>query len=341
MKNKNIYIGSIIRAVIISIFLIIIVIKNQDIISKLIILPFLFCGIFTIGKNACLLKENKRGANIFSKLFVLSFLTFWFGFLVIWSYLFIRKNSYFPLVFTIPFWIAGIYIVRKFLLGMSSKEETKNKESKFNFQIIISSFLVLLVLIIGITCLYFGIKDTYKLNKLTRDYMTTNGYFKDYDIYNTSKDDTTYKLFYTYEIDEKEYTISTDYGVGYIPETNSVRKIKYNPNNPNEAIIVGTNSSNFLIFFGAFFTLGGTVFVLATLQMKGIFDKVKINVLGTYIGFVMLIIGVGIILFQNGTTLSFIETIKSLGIWILIPILFIVSGMYLTIKSLFLEYNNK
>ncbi len=263
MKNKNIYIGSIIRAVIISIFLIIIVIKNQDIISKLIILPFLFCGIFTIGKNACLLKENKRGANIFSKLFVLSFLTFWFGFLVIWSYLFIRKNSYFPLVFTIPFWIVGIYIVRKFLLGMSSKEETKNKESKFNFSIIVSSFLVLLVLIIGITCLYFGIKDTYKLN------------------------------------------------------------------------------SNFLIFFGAFFTLGGTVFVLAALQMKGIFDKVKIDVVGTYIGFVMLIIGVGIILFQNGTTLSFIETIKSLGIWILIPILFIVSGIYLTIKNLFLDNNNK
>ena len=153
--------------------------------------------------------------------------------------------------------------MRKFLLGMSSKEETKNKESKFNFSIIVSSFLVLLVLIIGITCLYFGIKDTYKLN------------------------------------------------------------------------------SNFLIFFGAFFTLGGTVFVLAALQMKGIFDKVKIDVVGTYIGFVMLIIGVGIILFQNGTTLSFIETIKSLGIWILIPILFIVSGIYLTIKNLFLDNNNK
>lgn len=335
MKNKNRYVGNIIKATIISIFLSIIIIKNQEIISRFIILPFLFCGIFTIGKNACLLKENKQGTNIFSKLFVLSFLTFWFGFLVIWSYLSIRKNSYFPLVFTIPFWIAGIYIVRKFLLGMSSKEETKNKESKFNFSIIISSFLVLLVLIIGITCLYFGIKDTYKLNKITREYMTTNGYFRDYDIYNTSKDGTTYKLFYTYEIDEKEYTISTDYGVGYISETNSVREIKYNPNNPNEAIIVGTNSSNFLIFFGAFFTLGGTVFVLAALKMKGTFDKVKIDIVGTYIGFVMLIVGVGIILFQTGTTSSFIETIKIMGFWFLIPVLFIGIGIFQIVKCLY------
>lgn len=335
MKNKSRYVGNIIKATIISIFLIIIVIKNQDIISKLIILPFLFCGIFTIGKNACLLKENKRPANIFSKLFVLSFLTFWFGFLVIWSYLCIRKNNYFPLVFTIPFWIAGIYIVRKFLLGMNSKEERKNKESKFNFQITISSFLVLLVLIIGITCLYFGLKDTYILNKITREYMTTNGYFRDYDIYNTSKDGTTYKLFYTYEIDEKEYTISTDYGVGYIPETNSVREIKYNPNNPDEAIIVGTNSSNFLIFFGAFFTLGGTAFVLVALQMKGLFDTVKIDVVGTYIGFVMLIVGAGIVLFQTGTTSSFIETIKIMGFWFLIPVLFTGIGIFQIIKCLY------
>lgn len=340
MKNKNIYIANIIRAIIISIFLIIIVIKNQYIIPRLIILPFLFCGIFTIGKNACLLKENRRGANIFSKLFVLSFLIFWFGFLVIWSYLCIRKNNYFSLVFTIPFWIAGVYIVCKFLLGMSSKEETKKKESKFNFPIIISSFLVLLVLIIGITCLYFGIKDTYKLNKKTKEYITTSGYFKDYEIYNTSKDATTYKLFYTYEIDEREYTISTDYGVGYIPETSSIREIKYNPNNPNEAILVGTNSSNFLIFFGVFFTLGGSVFVLVALQMKGIFDKVKIDVVGTYIGFVMLIVGVGIILFQTGTTLFFIEIIKNMGFWFLIPVLFIGIGIFQIVKCLYIKNRN-
>lgn len=82
-----------------------------------------------------------------------------------------------------------------------------------NFRIIVSSFLVCSVLIVGIVCLYFGIKNTYKLNEKTRQYSKANGYFTDYDIYNKSKDGTTYKLIYTYEVDEIEYTVATDYGV--------------------------------------------------------------------------------------------------------------------------------
>jgi len=50
-----------------------------------------------------------------------------------------------------------------------------------------------------------------------------------------------------------------------------------------------------------------------------------------------LIIGVGVILFQNGTTSSFIETVKSMGLWILIPIIFIIIGVFQIIKSLFFE----
>ena len=90
----------------------------------------------------------------------------------------------------------------------------RNKRSfNINFRIIVSCFLVCSVLIIGIVCLYFGIKDTYKLNKMTREYSTINGYFIDYDIYSKSKDGTTYKLIYTYEVDGIEYTVATDYGV--------------------------------------------------------------------------------------------------------------------------------
>ncbi len=88
-------------------------------------------------------------------------------------------------------------------------------EIKFNinFKTIVSSLLVCSALIIGIVCLYFGIKDTYKLNNITKEYSTTNGYFKDYDIYSKSKDGITYKLIYTYEVDGKEYTVATDYGI--------------------------------------------------------------------------------------------------------------------------------
>lgn len=338
MKNKSIYIGTIVRTSIIFVFLIAIMIKNQNIIARIMILPFLLCCGFSIGKNICLIIEKKRAATIFSKLFIISFLVFWFGMLLYGSFLFIKGQNYFSLIFTVPFWIAGIYITRKYLFEIKSKKLENHKKSKFTFQIVVSTFLVMLVLVIGATCLFFEIRDTYRLNERTKDYLIVEGYYKDYDIYNIDTDGrTTYKLNYLYKVDGEEYRISTDYGVGRIPEKNSIREIKYNPNNPNEAIVSGTNSSNFLIYFGAFFTLVGSAFVLKALSVKGVFDKVKIDVIGTYVGVVLLIVGIGIILFQNGTTSSFIETVKSMGFWFLIPLLFIIVGAIQTIKCLFFK----
>ena len=73
--------------------------------------------------------------------------------------------------------------------------------------------------------------------------------------------------------------VSTDYGVEKIPAVNSMRKVKYDPNNYEKAVLVGTNRNNGLIYFGAFFVLGGMVFVLIFLQIKGVFDKKKLMLL--------------------------------------------------------------
>ena len=48
------------------------------------------------------------------------------------------------------------------------------------------------------------------------------------------------------------------------------------------------------------------------------------------------LLGIGIILLQNGMTSSFIETVKTMGFWILIPFMFIIVGMFQTIKCLLL-----
>lgn len=79
------------------------------------------------------------------------------------------------------------------------------------------------------------------------------------------------------------------------------------------------------------------VFVLIFLYAKGVFDKVKINILGLYIGFVFLVIGIGIIAFQMGEVPSLMETIKRMGFWILVPIMFIAIGGFQIIKCLFFE----
>ena len=210
---------------------------------------------------------------------------------------------------------------------------------------IIPFFLVLIVLAVGLFCLFMGIKETYIVNRNTKDYLTTTAYFKDYEIFdstekwedNNSNKHTTYRLIYTYKVDNKEYIIKTDYGSGYIPKINSERKIKYDPNNPSHAVLVDMNRNTALIYFGIFFTLGGMTFVLIFLQTKGLFDRIKTDVIGLYIGILFTIIGIGIIFVQNAMTSSFIETIKVMNFWILIPLMFIGVGILLTIKILFFK----
>ncbi len=336
MNNKNIFIMNIIRSIIFLLIVLWLFFKNTGL-MKIIIIPFIVCGLAIMGKNICLLMNKNKYANIFSKLYVITFLVFWFGFLIWVDYSTIKNNQYGSTIFTIPFWLIGIYFVRKKLFKTNKESVIKPIMSKFNFSVVVGCFLIGITLIIGIVCLFIGITETYKSNEIAKNYITTDGYFSDYTIYNSDEDGITYELIYTYTVNGEEYTISTNYGTNHIPEENSIREVKYNPNNPDEAVLVGTNDKNFLIYFGAFFTLGAMAFIIAILQTKGVFDKVKIDVVGLYFGIVFFIIGVGIILFQNGTTSSFLETIKSLGLWILIPILFIIVGLIQTIKCLFFK----
>ena len=104
-----------------------------------------------------------------------------------------------------------------------------NKKRKYSFddRIIVGGFLIAAVLLSGMLMLVFGIKDTYTLNKKIGNYNTTDGYFESYDIYNSDEDGITYRLTYVYEVDNKKYYVSTDYGTSYIPAENSVREFVY------------------------------------------------------------------------------------------------------------------
>lgn len=240
-------------------------------------------------------------------------------------------------IILIPFLIIVIFLVKKYLFKINKISTTSKTKTRFNFKIIVSFFLVMVAFLAGVIMLFSGIRDTYNLNKVTKNYITTNGYFNNYAIYKSDKNGTTYKLTYIYVVNDKEYSITTDYGTNYIPNENSIREVKYNPDNPEKAVLVGTNNKNGLIFMGAFFILVSLTFVLGALTISGYFDRFKIDIIGTYIGAIFLIIGIGIILFQNGTTMSLIETIKSFGFWILIPLMFIVVGIFQIVKCLFLK----
>ena len=337
MKN-TVFINSIIKAIFILMLLIFFFIKNEQLYLRLFILAFILLIICNIAKNICNLLNKPKIANFFHKLFIITFIILVISFLIVWSYIEIINKRYFDLIFTIPFWIFIVYIIRKYFFGIKNSLKQSNKKSRFNFKMIVSSFLVVSVLLVGIVCLFLGIKDTYYINKKTKNYLTTTAYYNNYEIYDFSdRDGTTYRLIYTYKVGNSEYTIKTDYGSGSIPDINSKRQIKYNPNNPSEAVFLGTNKNKMLIYFGAFFLLGGMVFVLGFLYIWGIFDKVRINILGLYIGIVFLIVGGGIISLQLGEVSSLISVIKQMKFWFLIPVIFIIIGTFQIIKCLFFE----
>lgn len=340
--KKTIFLSNIIRAIFVFMFLVFVFVKNEQRYLRMMILSFLLLTICYIAQNLCSLLNKPVGAKIFHKLFISIFLLFGACFITIWSYAFIQKKQYFPLIFTIPFWIFEIHIFRKSLLSRKSDSKKAEKKPKFDFKMIVSCFLVGSILLSGMICLVIGMKDTYQVSKKTKDYLTATCYYKDYEIYDSydKKDHdrvenhTTYRLIYVYEIDGKEYRIKTDYGSGSVPNENSSRKIKYDPDNPNKAVFAGTNANSGLIYFGAFFFLGGMVFVLMFLYAKGVFDQVKIDIIGLYIGFVFFIIGIGIIAFQIGEVSSLMEAVKRMGFWILIPVLFIIIGGFQMLKCL-------
>lgn len=334
LLKKSIMTSRLVYSIIVTLLLLYFYVKTSN--GKLILIPFLICSTSLLIKNVLLLLNKNKCVVILNKIFTIGFLLFWFGFLMFWCYASVNNKEYSLLLFSIPFWISGIYVIKKRFIKASNKI-VSNKKLKISFRIIISCLLVILALLSGILMLFFGIKNTYKINKQTKNYLITNGYYTNYEIYKTDKEGTSYKLIYTYQVDNKEYTISTNYGTNYIPEENSIREVKYNPNNPKDAILVGTNNSNTLIYAGAFFILGSLTFVIFGLTILGVFDKFKIDIIGTYIGFVFLIIGLGVILIQNGTTMSLIETIKSFGLWIIIPIIFVIVGIYQIIKCLILK----
>lgn len=94
-------------------------------------------------------------------------------------------------------------------------------------------------------------------------------------------------------------------------------------------LVFGIKEANFgLILGGIIFIFGSLAFVLAALTLKGCFDKLKIDVLGLYAGAVIAIIGIGFLL------LMYKEPVNSYGLWIIIPILVTVVGIFQVIKCI-------
>lgn len=110
MKNNLFFIRNLISSLIITILLIYFFIKTPS--NKIIFIPFLICGIVSIFKSIFLIIGNPTLIILCNKLYIISFLLFWFGFLIYWCYQCFIIQEYLSLLFSIPFWLVGINIIK-------------------------------------------------------------------------------------------------------------------------------------------------------------------------------------------------------------------------------------
>lgn len=148
--------------------------------------------------------------------------------------------------------IVEIIVSAKVIFNKSILSLLGQKYGFFNMKQLSIYLLLFITFIVGICLIYFGIKNQNELKEKSKDYLETEGYYTSYSTYGESD---THKLIYTYEVDGKEYNISTDYGAMIIPKENSTKIIKYDKNNPEEAIIEGINRNNIDICLGAVFII--------------------------------------------------------------------------------------
>ena len=89
---------------------------------KLVFVPFLICCIASIGKNLGLLLNKKELALFFDRVFKVVFFLSWFGFLAVACYVIIKDGNYGKLLFTVPFWLGGIFFAKRKFQGKAGRK---------------------------------------------------------------------------------------------------------------------------------------------------------------------------------------------------------------------------
>lgn len=85
----------------------------EGVIGKVVLLPFMGCGYCSLGASIAISFQNFKLVKTFTEMYTVIFLIYWFGILLIGTIVAIIQKQYSTILFTIPFWAAGIYIIYK------------------------------------------------------------------------------------------------------------------------------------------------------------------------------------------------------------------------------------
>lgn len=90
--------------------------NTNDLMTRIVVIPFLVFAVALGLKNALIMMNKKALAIKVSKVYVVAFLIYWFGFLIYWDYASFMDGNYMKILYSVPFWLGGIYFTYKRLL---------------------------------------------------------------------------------------------------------------------------------------------------------------------------------------------------------------------------------
>lgn len=101
-----------ITTLITSTFLTYVLVTTKDLLTRVVVIPFLLFGISVFIRNICLILKKYKVVKLFTKISVVVFFIYYFGFLIFWDYLAIVDKEYGMAVFSLVAWFGGISAVR-------------------------------------------------------------------------------------------------------------------------------------------------------------------------------------------------------------------------------------
>lgn len=204
---------------------------------------------------------------------------------------------------------------------------------KFDFKKAVIILLFASALLAGFILLFLGIKDSIALAIKTKDWFDAPGYFRDYSIYDVDDDgETTYRLRYVFYSGGAEYFVETDYGSGVIPETDSIRTVLYEPENPQNAILKGGTASATYLTIGFMFTFIPIFMIVCWLWISGKI-KLRVKIFDFTAGFLIFAVGELCIFMMGGSVFPW-KAFGSMGFLAIIPSIMVAVGILQMVKTI-------
>ena len=206
------------------------------------------------------------------------------------------------------------------------------KPMKINFKKAVIVLLFSSALLSGIVLLFLGIRDSISLAIKTKDWFDATGYFRDYSVYDIDDDgETTYCLRYVFYSGGAEYFVETDYGSEIIPETDSVRTVLYEPENPENAVLKGGTAAETYLTIGFMFTSIPIFMIICWFFVTGKL-KISVKILDFTAGFILFAVA-ELFIYIIGGSLWIGGAFESMGLVAVIPAIMALVGILQMLKT--------